>query len=433
MEQTGATEKLTSSLMKLYQEQDRPADAISYIRKQLCDGEYPDLEEIKAMRTEIANLTAEKEKVDVDLAVALTNTADETPSANDGELTLKFEAFSENANAKSLLKEYLTKEAFGNLKALTTEMGGSLMDNIQCGLTEPEHAIGVFASDEGAYKTFEALFAPILEDLHEIDTEGEETVNQPDLDWGDVEEIIDVDPEGSMVDSHAITVGRALKGVSFMPTITNESMQEVASTIRKALEKIVDEEFAGKFYELTEIEAEQKEKWIKEGVLFSAPDDKFLKAAGTYRYWPAGRGFFLNEKKNIRVWVNEEEHLQIASFNEGGNLRETYDRLIKFMDLLSDLEFARESRWGFLAHNLKNIGNTMRVAVNMKIPQLMLEENVSKLDALVEAHGVTVEEKEDGVTELTNKKRFGVTEFETVKAIQTGIADFISSEKCLNN
>lgn len=418
--------------MKLYQEPDRPSDSISYIRKQLCGGDYPDLEEIKAMRLEIANLMAEKQKTEVELTVVLAEAEEsESPSENVGELALKFEALLENPDAKCLLKDYLTKEIFENLKTLKTEMGGSLMDNIQCGLTESEHSVGVFASDQGAYMTFEALFRPILEDLHEIDTEGEETVNQPALDWGEIEEIIDVDPEGGIVESHAITLGRALKDVPFMPKITHDAMQEVVSTIRKALEKISDEEFSGKFYVLSDTESEQKEKWIKEGVLFKGPDDKFLEAAGTYRYWPSGRALFLNEKKNIRVWVNEEEHLQVTSFNEGGNLHETYDRLIKFMDLIPDLEFAQDSRWGFLAHNLKNIGNTMRVSVNMKIPLLMLQENVSKLDSLVETHGVVVEELEHGVTAVTNKKRFGITEFDTVKGMQTGISEIIAAEKCL--
>lgn len=433
LERTGATEKLTSSLMKLYQEPDRPADAISYIRKQLCDGDYPDLEEIKAMKLEIANLTAEKQKAEVESSVVLTNAADETPIEGDGETTLKFEALLGNPDAKSLLKKFLTRENFGVLKTLTTDMGGSLMNNIQCGLIEHEHGIGVFASDQGAFKTFETLFTPILEKLHDVDTEGEEILNQPAPDWGEVEEIIDLDPEGLVVDSHTITLGRALEGVSFMSTISSEAIQEIVSTIKKALGKIADEDFAGQFHDLSEIEEEKKEKWIKDGILFKEPHDKYLKAAGTYRFWPSGRGLFLNEKKNLRVWVNAEEHLQVTSFNEGGNLRETYEQLKKFMDLLSDLEFASDSRWGFLAHNLKNIGNTMRVTVNMKIPQLMLQDNISKLHSLVETHGVETQDLENGVTAVTNKKRFGITEFETVKRFQTCLSEIISSEKCLNN
>lgn len=432
MEQTGATEKLTASLVKLYQEPDRPTDAIAYIRKQLCDGDYPDLEEIKAMRAEIASVLAEKQKEEVELIVTLTNLPDEQPGGA-GDMTMKFEELIANPEANSLLKKFLKQGTFENLKALSTEMSGTLMDNIQCGLKELEHGIGVFASDQKAYSTFETLFTPILEAIHEIDTEAEETLNQPAMDWGEVEEITELDADGTIVDSNAITIGRALKDVCFMPTITDEAMQEVVSIIRKNLEKIDDEEFVGKFYNLSEIEAEQKEKWIKDGILFKEPDDKYLKAAGTYRYWPAGRGLFLNEKKNIRVWVNEEEHLQVTSFNEGGNLHQTYERLFKFMELLSDLEFARDSRWGFLAHNLENIGNTMRVIVRVKIPQLKQQDNGKKFDSLIEDNEIVAEDLENGVIGLSNKKRFGITEFDTVKGIQTGIQEIIAAEKCLYN
>lgn len=430
LENSGATEKLTASLVKLYQEPDRPKDAIAFIRKQLCDGDYPDPEEIKAMRDEIASLIAEKQKADVELVVALTNLPDEKPSG-DGGMATKFEALIANPDAKSMLKDFLTKEAFGTLNALTTEKGGTLNDNIQCGLTEPEHGVGVFASDQSAYKTFEPLFTPILEAIHEVDSE--EPLNQPEVEWGEFEEIKDLDPEGIIVDSNSITLGRALKDVRFMPIITDEEMQEAVSLIRKNLEKIVDDEFVGKFYNLSEMETEQKEEWIKEGILFKGPDDKYLKAAGTYRYWPAGRGLFLNEKKNIRVWVNEEEHLQITSFNEGGNLGGTYERLYKFMELLSELEFARDSRWGHLAHNLKNIGNTLRVTVNVKIPLLKHEDNVKQFDSLVESHEIIAEDLENGVVALSNKKRFGITEFETVKGIQAGLVEIIAAEKCLCN
>ena len=59
------------------------------------------------------------------------------------------------------------------------------------------------------------------------------------------------------------------------------------------------------------------------------PCGRFLKAAGGYTDWPAGRGIYFNEPKTLVVWVNEEDHLRIISMQQGGDLGAVYKRLVK--------------------------------------------------------------------------------------------------------
>lgn len=430
LEATGATEKLTTALMKLYQEPERPADAIGFIRKSLSDGVEEESEMVKEMKRKIDELTAEKQKADLELTMVQSNVK-KTTSEIDSVLQTKFKALEKNETGTSLLKEYLTEEVFEKLKGLKTELLGTLLDNIQCGLTHFDSEIGIFSSDQFAYETFDLLFDPVLEDLHNSEVEGDDTeqVTQPDVDWGSVEEIEDLDPEGLFIKSISVTVGRSLNGVQFMPTIKLEGLQEVSEKIRKILMTITDEEFAGKYHGLTDIDDEQKKKWIEEGILFPEPEDKFLKAAETYRFWPLGRGLFLNDKNNVRVWINEQEHLQVTTFGINGNLREVYERLMKVMEFFESLEFARDKRWGFVGHNLKNIGSTMRITVKVKIPQLSLEDNAEKLTTVTE--GFTVKNLEQGMFLLTNTKCFGISEFNTALEFQKAIKELIVAEKCL--
>lgn len=437
--------------MKLIEEKERPQDPIAFFRHQFCEvAGLPDYEEILSMRKKLADLKVETEQTRLKLMAAKSIKTLSEEEAEDL-LATQYEALDDNENAKSLLKEFMDPETFALLKERKTKLGGTLWDNIRCGLTEYEHEIGVFASDQYAYDTFDQLYVTILEEVHEVDAGDIVTAapsaatlgtnvqsgvsvgapGQPELDWGNVEDIVDLDPKNLFIKSNSITIGRALNNVRFMSTIKFNEVQEVGQKIRKVLEAITDEEFAGKYYEFSDIKGQEKVNWTEAGILFNEPENRFLKAAGTYSMWPLGRGLFLNEKKNLRVWINEEEHLQVTSFNDDGNLRETYARLVRFMNLLEGLEFARDARWGFAAHNLMNIGNTMRVTVRAKIPQLALADNVPMLEGLTDANGLDSKVLGCGITEMTNKKRFGVTEIDTVKKFQTAIAEIIDTEKCL--
>lgn len=417
--------------MKLYQEVDRPEDSIGYIRNILNEGAL-ESEEMKVLKEEMAKLAAEKEKVSLELQVA-SSQIKKTTSEADTMLTTKFKALEADQTGNSLLKEYLTEEIMEKLKILKTDLGGSLLDNIQCGLTHFDADIGIYASDQSAYHTFALLFDPVLEDIHDAEGEGDEPtpVTQPELDWGNSEDLNDLDPEGLFIKSISITIGRSLDGVQFMPTIKLEKLQEITEKIREAFTTITDEEFEGKYYELADIEEDQKTKWIEDGTLFQEPNDKFLKAAETYRFWSLARGVFINQKNNLRVWINEEEHLQITSYDIGANLSEVYKRLVKLMGLIDGLTFARDPRWGFVGHNLKNIGNTIRIKVKAKIPQLSLPENNDKLQSFSDGNNITTKDLGSGMMELTNSKRMGMTEIDTAKGFQKGILELINAEKCL--
>lgn len=435
LEKTGATEKLTNALMHLYQQKERPEDAIGFIRKELGE-DVAEPAEVEALKVEIKALKEETEKVTVELCVAQSEVK-KTPSEAESILTTKFNALVEDKTGSSLLKEYLTEDIFEDLKNLKTDLGGTLLDNIQSGLAHFDSEIGIFASDQHAYTKFAALFDSVLEDIHEVEAaevvEGEESkvVEQPELDWGTTDELVDLDPEGLFVKSVSMSVSRAFNEIPFMPTISQDQLKEVVDKVRKILETVEDEAFTGKYHELIEIEEEQKKKWIEEGILFGSSEDKFMKAAETYRFWPLSRGMFINEKNNFKVWINAEEHIQVTCFDVGGNLKEVYERLIKAMDLIKEIEFARDKRWGFAAHNLKSIGNSIRVTVKAKVPQLSLTENADKLEVFSEGNNISVKNLGDGLMELTNKKRFGMKEIETIKNFQEGISELIKAEKCL--
>jgi protein-arginine kinase len=394
----------------------------------------PSSEEVVAMQNQVKKLKKEIKKFEDSKKLK-----EESVEKSDSEiesLTEKlFLAFDADETGKSLLKKHLDENLFDYLKSLKTDHKGSLLDNIISGLKHFDSEIGIFASDESAYETFADLFNPVLEDLFdvltEIDKDGNELPGkQVALNWGDVESIKQLDREELFVKASSITVCRAVEGFPFGPLISFDQLNEVSNVVQKILLAIDEEDLKGEFYELADIDEDQKAKWIEEEILSPNPQDKFKETAGTYRLWPVGRGLFLNDKKNLRVWVNQEEHLQITSFNKEGNLREVYQRLVKVIEKFNSLKFARDQRWGFLAHNLKNIGTTMRISVKVKLPQMLKEENKEKLEILCEGNRLVYEDIGGGKVLLTNKKRVGLSEIETVKAFEKGVEEIIMAEKC---
>lgn len=438
--------------MKLYQEPERPVDAIGltlfllkcrlitfrfvgYVRKQL--GEDKELtEELERLKEEIKKLKKEKEAVTLALAAAVEQKeVEKTASEIDLALTKKFAAFDADESGKSLLKEYLTEEVFNQLKTLQTPFQGTLLDNIQSGLTHFDSEVGVFASDQHAFQTFDSLFAAVLEDIHDAEGEGEEPVpvTQPDVDWGEDTSVLkDLDPDLTIIKSISITVNRALDEVPFMPSISLEQLKDVEDKVRNVLTAITDEDLKGDCHDFALIDEEKKTNWVEAGIAFPDLDDKFLFAAKTFRFWPSHRNLFVNEKGNTSVWINKHEHLEIQSFEETGNLRSVYERLVKIMKEFGGLQFARDKRWGFLAHNLKNIGSTMNITVKAKLQHLSKPDNADKLETLIEENGLCVKNLDGDVFEIKNGKKFGASEIDMATMFQKGINEIVTVETCLH-
>jgi hypothetical protein len=68
----------------------------------------------------------------------------------------------------SLLKKYLTREIWANMKKKSTNLGGNIQMCVKSGVQYMDGKVGVMATDDEAYKTFGDLFGPIIKDLHPL-------------------------------------------------------------------------------------------------------------------------------------------------------------------------------------------------------------------------------------------------------------------------
>lgn len=93
-----------------------------------------------------------------------------------------------------------------------------------------------------------------------------------------------------------------------------------------------------------------------------------------------------------------------------------YERLIKAVNAIeAKLPFSRSHRFGYLTFCPTNLGTTIRASVHIALPKLA--SNKAKLDEIAAKYELQVRETRDehtesegGVYDISNKRRFGITE-----------------------
>lgn len=331
LEQTGAIDNLTKSLIKLYEQQNKPSDAVKFLRKNMCES-CPDDEEFEILQADLER--ANKKICDLERELSwLKGSIKRSASEVDLALTKGFEDLNSNAETSGLLKKLLTKDVIDQLKDQKTMFKGTLLDCIQSGLEMLGSPVGVFACDPDAYHVFASLFDPLIQELHGFKLDDK----QPALDWGESCKFPDIDSTGDKIISIRIHCCRSMADYPLAPIMTLEHYEGVMGEFQSVTRTFTGD-MMGKFHPLEGMEEDLKKSLIAENLLFKSCKNE-LKAANAMRFWPTGRGVFLNDEKTFAIWCNEEDHLRFISTELGGNLRKR--NLFVIIFLSSDFSLFR--------------------------------------------------------------------------------------------
>ncbi|TDG45073.1 hypothetical protein AWZ03_008498 [Drosophila navojoa] len=433
LERAGVIDALSKALIKLYEEQNKPEDAIRFVRKFMCescpdDAQYDlmknDLDEAK---TTIARLEQELER--------LRGQIKKSPEEYQ-ELTMAGykSLIDDEEYVSSLLRKYLTPELLEEYMLVTTPspVDAYLYDCAVSGFEHHDAPVGIYAADAECYDVFTKLFDPIIREYHGQE-ENDSDVLQKDVDWGNVDEIENLDAERKYILSTRIRLSRNIEGLPFFPKLTEKQLIEVEDKIRAATETM-DGELIGTYLTMGDIDTETQQEMVKRNVLF-ARGEGYLQTAGCYRFWPTGRGVYHNPAETFMIWSNEEDHVRVISAAQCGDLGDVYQRLVTgIQELEKNLTFIRHPSYGNLTACPTNLGTTLRASVHIRLPLLSKDEE--RLKAMSEElslsiHGTGGEHTpiEDGVMDISNKRRMGFTEFELVKSLQDGIVALINAEE----
>ncbi|XP_068214749.1 arginine kinase 1-like [Palaemon carinicauda] len=332
-------------------------------------------------------------------------------------------------DSHSLLKKHLTQEVFDKIKHRVTAEGATLHDCIKSGLANPDSNIGLYAADAESYILFQELFDPVIDEYH---GGFEPSQFHPISDFGDPIDLGDLNELGNYVLSTRVRCARSIEGYPFNPLLSSEMYAELEQDVGYALEDL-EGDLSGKYRSLKDISSEEQEELLEKHLLFKQ-GDRFLEAAGASRFWPEGRGIFLNENNTLVVWVNEEDHMRIISMQEGGNIGEVYERFVRAVTILGErLPFSSSERLGFLSFCPTNLGTAIRASVHIRLPLLgedrqTLEETAAKFNLQVRGTSGEHSEAEDYVFDISNRRRLGLTEMEALKEMYDGIREIIQLE-----
>nr|BAF49173.1 arginine kinase [Cissites cephalotes] len=336
------------------------------------------------------------------------------------------------SDSESLLKKYLTKEVYDAIKKKKTKYGSTLLDCIQSGLENLDSNCGIYAPDPDAYTVFADIFDPIIEDYH---GGFDRCAQHPPTNWGDIEQFSNLDPTGDFIISTRVRCGRSLNGYPFNPCLKENEYKRIETLLSNCLKELTDD-LKGTYYPLENMSPADQQKLINDHFLFKE-GDRFLQSANACQFWPKGRGIFHNKNKTFLCWINEEDHLRIISMQERGNLKEVYQRLVKAVkELGKKLSFIRNDRFGYLTFCPTNLGTTIRASVHIKLPKLSadkvkFEETAAKYNLQIRGTSGEHSETTDGIFDISNKRRLGLTEYEAVKHMNDGIMKMIELEKAL--
>lgn len=307
-----------------------------------------------------------------------------------------------------------------------------LYDCAVSGFEHHDSPVGIYAADPECYDVFSKLFEPIIKEYHGQE-DNDSDMLQKDVDWGNVDEIENLDAERKYILSARIRLSRNIEGLPFFPKLTEKQLIEVEERIRAATETM-DGELIGTYLTMGDIDSETQQEMVKRGVLFPRGEGK-LQTAGCYRFWPTGRGVYHNPAETFMIWCNEEDHVRIISTAQCGDLGDVYQRLVTgVQELEKNLNFVRHSSYGNMTASPTNLGTTLRASVHIRLPLLGKDEE--RLKAMAEELSLQVQGTggehtaiEDGVMDISNKRLMGFTEFELVKSLQDGIVALINAEE----
>ncbi len=327
----------------------------------------------------------------------------------------------------SLLSKFLTPEVEAKLRGRTTSNGVTLEHIIRSGTDNPDSSIGVYAGDEDAYEHFADLFDPIINEYHQYGSDG---THRRDFDVENLR-IRDLDPEGQSIISTRIRVGRNVKGFAFPPAISKEKRAELTELVVAALKSLTGD-LSGNYYPLAGMEESVRQQLVADHFLFKQ-GDRFLESAGINRDWPEGRGIYHSADKRFLVWVNEEDQLRIISMQQGADMLAVFDRLARAVEALErTLTFSFHDRLGYLSSCPTNLGTALRASVHVRLPNVSKRDDFKELCAKLglQPRGIHGEhsDSEGGIYDISNKRRLGVTEVESVQTLYDGLQELLKLE-----
>lgn len=174
-------------------------------------------------------------------------------------------------------------------------------------------------------------------------------------------------PESDVVISSRARIARNMSGFPFVNRASAGQRREIVNLAREVIGRTEPD---GLMWVDLESAEETERRLLVERHLISA------QLAGA----DGERAVAITRDESLSVMVNEEDHLRIQVLAPGAGLADALRRADAFDDRLErDVDYAFDSRYGFLTACPTNVGTGMRLSVMMHLPALKITGDIDRV------------------------------------------------------
>jgi creatine kinase len=351
----------------------------------------------------------------------------------------------------SMLRQFLTKQVYDELRHRKTPNGVSLEDLIRAGVclpygANPPHGIaGIYVGDAESYTTFESLLNPIIEAHHKATTRVRLQRFRSNLNPGGLHQR-QLDPKGEYILYTRMRLARSIKGFRFPTCMERGERRAVERLFRDC---VSDWKEGGQYVSVMEMTNKQHDDLVRRQLLFNDPDD-YIVSANLARDWPDARGIYCDTWEgtpNLMIWCNAQDHLWIISNAKGGDVQDVFTRMSKAVWALeTSLKqrghgFVEDPRLGFVNSSPADIGTALRASVYIKLVRLGQQKGFHdlmrrlRLEARAEEYSQANSntKRYTGIFDIGNAEALGKTEVQLINIMIHGVAVCIDLERRLEN
>ena len=239
-------------------------------------------------------------------------------------------------------------------------------------------------------------------------------------------------PESDIVISTRVRLARDLNQLPF-PHLTDEATgKQLMQKIRAALPENEEGIFRGlELVSLSQLSPLDRTILVEKHLI----SPEHAESNSPYR------GVAVNYDGSVAIMVNEEDHLRIQCLLSGLQVNQAYKYAQTVDDKLEEsLDYAFDSRRGYLTACPTNVGTGMRTSVMLHLPATAMTNQINSLIQNVTQFGLTVRGMYGEGTEATgrfyqvsNQVTLGQTEEDIINNLWTVVIQIVEQERYLRN
>lgn len=150
-----------------------------------------------------------------------------------------------------------------------------------------------------------------------------------------------------------------------------------------------------------------------------------------------GSATVIERQQSIAVMINEEDHLRMQSIRSGLHLKEAFDALNEFDDVVAEkVDYAFDPELGYLTTCPTNLGTGMRASAMLHLPALVISDQIGQVLQAVNKIGLAVRglfgegtESLGNLFQISNQSTLGESEETIIQRLERVIAQVSRHER----